>query len=78
MRNIKIRQLGVPNLYIMGPGLLIIVLIGFFFNGYDNYRNTNCGSSYDDLTNRNAVVSEQEIYDFMNFALFEADRIIID
>jgi hypothetical protein len=78
MRGKKIRQLGVPNLYIIGVGLLIVVLIGFFLNGYDDYRKTNAGYSYDDLKDRNTVISEQEIYDFMNYTLFGADSVIDD
>jgi len=78
MRNRKIRQLGVPNLYIIGAGLLIVVLIGFFLNGYDVYRKTNAGYSYDDLKNRNTVISKQEIYDFMNYTFFGADSAIDD
>jgi hypothetical protein len=78
MRNKKIRQLGVPNLYIIGAGLLIVVLIGFFLNGYGVYRKTNAGFSYDDLKSRNTVISEQEIYDFMNYTFFGADSAIDD
>lgn len=74
----KKRQLGVPNLYIVGAGLLIVILIGFFLNGYDDYRKTNAGYSYDDLKKRNTVIYEQEIYDFMNYTLFCADSLIDD
>ena len=78
MKNKKIRHLGVSNLYIIGAGLLIVVLIGFFMNGYHDYRKVNAGYSYDDLKNRNTVISEQEIYDFMNYTLFGADSVFDD
>lgn len=72
MRHKKIRQLGIPNLYIVGVGLLIIFLVGFFLNGYDDYRKTNAGYSFNDLKNKYTVISNQEIYDFMNYTLFGA------
>lgn len=78
MRHKKIRQIGVPNLYIMGVGLLLVFLIGFFLNGYSNYRKTNTGYSYDDLKNKYTVISDPEIYNFMNYNLFGADSIIDD
>jgi len=78
MRNKKIRQLGVPTLYIMGAGFLIIILIGLFVNGYGNYRKNKISYSYEDLKSKNTVISEQEIYDFMNYTIFEADSVIND
>lgn len=78
MKHEKIRPFGVPNLYIIGPGLLTIVLLAFFMNGYDHYRKKNAGYSYDELKTRNIVISEQEIYDFMNYTLFGADSLIDD
>lgn len=78
MRNKKIRQLGVPSLYIIGIGLLIVVFVAFFLNGYNDYRKTNVEYSYNDLKSRNTVIAGQEIYDFMNYALFGADSVIDD
>lgn len=78
MRHKKIRQFGVSNLYIIGAGLFIVIIIGFFLNGYDDYRKTNAGYSYDELKNKYTVISEQEIYDFMNYTLFGADSVIDD
>ena len=78
MRHKKISQFGVSNLYIIGTGLFIVIIIGFFLNGYDDYRKTNTGYSYDELKNKYTVIFEQEIYDFMNYALFGADSVIYD
>lgn len=78
MRHRKIRQLGVSNLFIIGTGLLLVILIGLFLNSYDDYRKTNAGYSYDDLKNKYTVIYEQEIYEFMNYTLFGADSVIED
>ncbi|PJC63185.1 MAG: hypothetical protein CO022_00580 [Flavobacteriales bacterium CG_4_9_14_0_2_um_filter_32_27] len=62
----------------MGAGFLIIILIGLFVNGYGNYRKNKISYSYEDLKSKNTVISEQEIYDFMNYTIFEADSVIND
>lgn len=65
-----------PGIYIVGAGLLIVVLVGLFLNGYDVFRKKNAGYSYLDLKNRNTVISEHEVYDFMNYAIFGVDNSI--
>lgn len=62
-----------PNLYITGAGLLIIVLVAFFIYGYDNHRKRVSKYSYDDFKSRYTVISEPAVYDFMNYTLFKAD-----
>lgn len=65
-----------PSIYIVGAGLLIVVLVGLFLNGYDVFRKKNAGYSYLDLKDRNTVISEQEVYDFMNYTILGVDNSI--
>tara|TARA_B100000809_G_C15041680_1_gene495765 strand:+ start:592 stop:1260 length:669 start_codon:yes stop_codon:yes gene_type:complete len=77
-RNRKNNQLGIPNLYIVGGGFTIVMLIGLFMLNYDNYRKTNAGYSYQDLKEKYNVISENEVYSFMNSTFFKTDSIISD
>ncbi len=59
-------------------GFLIVTLLGLLVYWYYDYFNSNAAYSYDELKSKNTVISEQEIYDFMNFAFFNADSILKD
>lgn len=74
-RNTKYKQVGIPSLFIVGCGFTIVIFIGLFVLNYGNYRTKNNGYSYEDLKERNSVISGNEIYEFMNFALFDAENI---
>lgn len=77
-RNRKNNQLGVPNLYIIGGGFIIVILIGLFMLNYDNYRKTNAGYSYLDLKEKYNLISENDVYSFMNSTFFKTDSLVSD
>jgi hypothetical protein len=78
LRNTKYRQLGIPSLFIVGGGFAILIFIGLFVLNYDNHRKINTSYSYSELKERNTLVKANDIYDFMNYALFGADSILTD
>ena len=72
------RQLGIPNLFIVGCGFVIVILISLYGLNYINYSRSMAGYSYLDLEEKYPVIKGDEIYDFMNQALFECDTILTD
>lgn len=78
MRSKKIKIFGVTTYLQLGAGLLIAALIGIFVFRYYNDVKSNVLYSYDELKSRNIVISDQEIYDFMNIALLNGDSLRTD
>lgn len=79
----KSKRIEIPSLFIIGGILMIVVLIGLYLIGLyhsDNYINENAinGYSYQDLKEKYTVVYEDEVYEFMNSAIFNSDKNIED
>ena len=53
-------------------------MVGLFLLNYGTYRTKNNGYTYKDLRGRNVVIEDEEIYEFMNYALFGAENIETD
>lgn len=77
-KNSKVRQRGVPSLFVIGTGFFIVVLMGLFLYGYIDFHRKNATFSYSDLKNKYPLVEGEEIYEFMNLTLFDSDSVIAD
>ena len=67
-----------PNLFVIGVGLVIVIWLGVFVLNYDKYMVTSAGYSYSDLKEVQAVITDAECYDFMNNALLGGEKILTD
>ena len=57
MRRRKINQLGMPSLYTVGLGVVLVIFLGVYFYGYDGFWKRSVAYEYVDLIEHNEVVS---------------------
>ena len=75
MRRRKINQLGMPSLYTVGLGVVLVIFLGVYFYGYDGFWKRSVAYEYVDLIEHNEVVCGEHIYNFMNECLFAEESI---
>jgi len=74
VRKSNYRQFGIPNLFVVGGGFAILILVVFF--GLDHQNNSPY--SFEDLKNKHVTLDDDEAYALMNQTLFDGDSLLTD
>lgn len=74
MRKSNYKQFGIPNLFVVGGGFAILILVTFF--GLDHQKSSQY--SFEDLKNKHVTLDDDEAYTLMNQAIFDRDSILTD
>jgi hypothetical protein len=74
VRKSNYKQFGIPNLFVVGGGFAILILVTFF--GLDHQKSSQY--SFEDLKNKHVTLDDDEAYTLMNQAIFDRDSILTD